>query len=130
VVPPEPVVGEGEWDPDGFAVISIAAPEAGGALALLALAVAVRIASRPAAVPLGTATVAWSSSDAPLAIPPTVQVRPLAVGHTVNFGVTALAATVLLIVTVIPLAAPPAGQTQIANVAFPPACRFDLVVIG
>jgi hypothetical protein len=66
------------------------------------------------AVPLGTAIVAWSSSEVPLAIPPTLQVRPLAVGHTVNLGATALLATLPLTVTVTPLAAPPAGQTQIA----------------
>jgi hypothetical protein len=49
-----------------------------------------------------------------LAIPPTLQVRPLAVGQTVNLGVTPLLAALLLMVTVMPLAAPPAGQTQIA----------------
>jgi hypothetical protein len=49
-----------------------------------------------------------------LAIPPTLQVRPLAVGHTVNLGATALLATLPLTVTVTPLAAPPADQTQIA----------------
>jgi hypothetical protein len=87
---------------------------AGGAAASLALAVAVRLACFPAAVPLGTAIVAWSSSEVPLAIPPTLQVLPLAVGHTVNLGVTALLATLPLMVTVTPLAAPPAGQTQIA----------------
>jgi hypothetical protein len=86
---------------------------AGGAEALLDLAVAVRVACLPA-VPLGTAIVAWSSSEVPLAIPPTLQVRPLAVGHTVNLGATALLATLPLMVTVTPLAAPPAGQTQIA----------------
>jgi hypothetical protein len=107
-------VGDGECVADGFAVIAIAAPAAGGADALLALPVAVRIASRPAAVPLGTATVAWSSSEDPLLIPPTVQVRPLVVGHTVNLGVTALAATLLLIFTETPVASPPAGHTQIA----------------
>jgi hypothetical protein len=65
-------------------------------------------------VPLGTVAVAWSSSEVPLAIPPTLQLRPLAVGQTVNFGVTSLLAALLLMVTVTPLAAPPAGQTQIA----------------
>jgi len=134
--PPEPVlpepVGDGDPEcvPDGFAVISMAASAAGGAWTLLPPAVAVRIASRPAAVPLGTAAVAWSSSDAPLAMPPTWQVRPLALGHTVNLGVTPLAATVPLIVTVTPLAEPPAGHTQIAKVAVPPACRLDLLVMG
>jgi hypothetical protein len=49
-----------------------------------------------------------------LAIPPALQLRPLAVGQTVNFGVTSLLAALLLMVTVTPLAAPPAGQTQIA----------------
>ena len=107
-------VGDGECVADGFAVILTAASAAGGAAASLALAVAVRTACLPAAVPLGTAIVAWSSSEVPLAIPPTLQVRPLAVGHTVNFGATALLATLPVMVTVTPLAAPPAGQTQIA----------------
>jgi hypothetical protein len=106
--------GEGECVAFGFAVILLAAPAAGGAAASLALAVPVRTACRPALVPLGTAIVAWSSSEVPLAIPPTLQVRPLAVGHTVNLGVTALLATLPLMVTVTPLAAPPAGQIQIA----------------
>ena len=123
VVPLEPVepedgvgVGDGEDEclDDGFAVILIAASAAGGGVALLALAVAVRLISVPAAVPLGTAAVAWSSSEVPLAIPPTLQLRPLAVGQTVNFGVTSLLAALLLMVTVMPLAAPAAGQTQIA----------------
>jgi hypothetical protein len=105
--------GEGERLADGFAVILMAPAAAGGAEALLDLAVAVRVACLPA-VPLGTAIVAWSSSEVPLAIPPTLQVRPLAVGHTVNLGATALLATLPLTVTVTPLAAPPAGQTQIA----------------
>ena len=110
-------VGVGDGDEcldDGFAVILMAASAAGGAAASLALAVAVRVTSLPAAVPLGTAIVACSSSEVPLAIPPTLQVRPLAVGHTVNLGVTALLAALPLMVTVTPLAAPPAGQTQIA----------------
>jgi hypothetical protein len=70
--------------------------------------------SLPAAMLLGTAAVACSSSEVLLAIPPTVQVRPLAVGQTVNLGVTSLLAALLLMVTVTPLAAPPAGHTQIA----------------
>jgi hypothetical protein len=106
--------GEGECVAFGFAVILMPAPAAGGAAASLDLAVPVRTACWPAAVPLGTAIVAWSSSEVPLAIPPTLQVRPLAVGHTVNLGVTALLATLPVMVTVTPLAAPPAGQTQIA----------------
>jgi hypothetical protein len=106
--------GEGECVADGFFVILMAPPDAGGAAASLELAVAVRTACLPAAVPLGTAIVAWSSSEVPLAIPPTLQVRPLAVGHTVNLGVAALLATLPLTVTVTPAAAPPAGQTQIA----------------
>ncbi len=119
-VPVEPEVGvgvgdgEGEWVADGFAVILMAASAAGGAAASLPAAAAVRTACLPAAVPLGTAIVAWSSSEVPLAIPPTLQVRPLAVGQTVNLGLTALLATLPLMVTVTPLAAPPAGQTQIA----------------
>ena len=99
---------------DGLAVILIAASAAGGAVASLALAVAVRVMFAPAAAPLGTAAVAWSSSEVPLAIPPTLQVRPLAVGHTVNLGVTSLLAALPLMVTETPLAAPPADQTQIA----------------
>ena len=119
---PEPVelevgVGVGDGDDecfDGLAVILIAAPAAGGAVASLDLAVAVRVMLAPAAAPLGTAAVAWSSSEVPLAIPPTLQVRPLAVGHTVNSGVTSLLAALPLMVTETPLAAPPADQTQIA----------------
>ena len=106
--------GEAECFEDGFAVILIAASAAGGAEASLALAVAVRVMSLPAAVLLGTAAVAWSSSEAPLAIPPTLQVFPLAVGHTVNLGVMSLLPALLLTVTLTPLAAPPAGHTQIA----------------
>jgi len=98
---------------EGFAVILMAPAAAGGAAASLALAVAVRVACLPA-VPLEMAIVAWSSSELPLAMPPTLQVRPLAVGQTVNLGVTTLLAALLLMVTVMPLAAPPAGQTQIA----------------
>jgi hypothetical protein len=131
---PEPELpvgdGDGECVPDGLAVTSIAAFEAGVAAASVDEARPVRIASRPAAVPLGTATVAWSSSETPLLMPPTEQVRPLAEGHTVNFVVSYLVATVLLIATLTPLAGPPAGQTQIAKVAVPPACRFDLDVTG
>jgi hypothetical protein len=119
---PEPAglevgVGVGDGDDgclDGLAVILMAASAAGGAVASLALAVAVRVMSAPAAAPLGTGAVAWSSSEVPLAIPPTLQVRPLAVGHTVNVGVTSLRAALPLMVTETPLDAPPADQTQIA----------------
>ena len=111
-------VGVGDGDDecfDGLAVILIAASAAGGAVASLALAVAVREIFAPAAAELlGTAAVAWSSSEAPLAIPPTVHLRPVAVGHTVNLGVTFLLAALPLMVTDTPLAAPPADQTQIA----------------
>jgi hypothetical protein len=120
---PEPVdgeleagvgVGDGEGFGDGFAVILMAAFAAGGAVASLDLAVAVRVTSWPTAVLLGTAAVACSSSEVPLAIPPTVHVAPLAVGQTVNLGVTFLLAALLLMVTLTLLAAPPAGHTQIA----------------
>ena len=110
-------VGVGDGDDErfeGLAVILIASSAAGGAVASLALAVAVRVMSAPVAALLGTAAVAWSSSEVPLAIPPTVQVRPLAVGHTVNLGVTFLLAALPLMVTDTPLDAPPADQTQIA----------------
>jgi hypothetical protein len=119
---PEPVdgeleagvgVGDGEGF-DGFAVILMAPFAAGGAVASLALAVAVRVMSWPTAVLLGTAAVACSSSEVPLVIPPTVHVAPLAVGQTVNLGVTFLLAALLLMVTLTLLAAPPAGHTQIA----------------
>ena len=107
-------VGVGEDDADGLAV-TVIAPDAGaGAEASLDLAVVDSVACLPAAVPDGTFTVAWSSSELPLLIPPTVQVRPLADGHTVNVGVAELPATLALIVTLTPLAAPPDGQTQIA----------------
>jgi hypothetical protein len=78
------------------------------------LAVADSVACLPAAVPDGTFTLACSSSELPLLMPPTVQERPLAAGHTVKVGVAELPATLPLIVTLIPLAAPPDGQTQIA----------------
>ena len=106
--------GDDECFGDGFAVILMPASAAGGAVASLALAVAVRVTSLPAAVLLGTTAVACNSSEVPLAIPPTVQLRPLAVGQTVNLGVTSWLAALLLMVTVTLLAAPPAGQTQIA----------------
>jgi hypothetical protein len=95
-------------------VIVIAAPAAGGAVASLALAVAVRTASFPAAVLPGTAIVASSSSEDPPPIPPAAQLRPLAEGHTVNEGVRSSLPTFPLMVTVTPPAAPPAGHTQIA----------------
>ena len=91
------------------------APDAGaGAVASLDLAVADSVACLPAAVPDGTFTFACSSSELPLLMPPTVQVVPLADGHTVKVGVAEPLATLPLIVTLIPLAAPPDGQTQIA----------------
>jgi hypothetical protein len=95
-------------------VIVIAAPAAGGAVASLALAVAVRTACFPAAVLPGTAIVASSSSEDPPPIPPAAQLRPLAEGHTVNEGVTSSLPTFPLTVTVTLPAAPPAGHTQIA----------------
>ena len=107
-------VGVGEDDADGLAVMVTAPDAGGGAEASLDLAVADSVACLPAAVPDGTFTFACSSSELPLAIPPTVQVRPLADGHTENVGVAELLATLPLIVTLIPLAAPPDGQTQIA----------------
>ncbi len=107
-------VGEADCDAVGLAVMVIAADADGGAVALLDFAVADSVACLPAAVPDGTDTLACSSSELPLAIPPTVQVRPLADGQTVNLGVTDLPATLALTVTLTPLAAPPAGQTQIA----------------
>jgi hypothetical protein len=107
-------VGVGEDDAAGLAVM-VTAPDAGaGAVASLDLAVADSVACLPAAVPDGTFTFACSSSELPLLMPPTVQVRPLADGHTVKVGVAELLATLPLIVTLIPLAAPPDGQTQIA----------------
>jgi hypothetical protein len=107
-------VGVGECDADGLAV-TVTAPDAGGgASALLDLALADSVACLPAAVPDGIDTVACSSSELPLAMPPTEQVRPLADGQTVNLGVAELLATLALIVTLTPLAAPPDGQTQIA----------------
>ncbi len=107
-------VGVDECDADGLAV-TLTAPEAGGGVsALLDLAVADSVACLPAVVPDGTDTLAWSSSELPLAMPPTAQVRPLADGQTLNFGVTELLATLALIVTLTALAAPPVGQTQIA----------------
>ena len=107
-------VGVGEDDAAGLAVM-VTAPDAGaGAVASLDLAVADSVACLPAAVPDGTFTLACSSSELPLLMPPTVQVRPLADGHTVKVGVTEPLATLPLTVTLIPLAAPPDGQTQIA----------------
>lgn len=107
-------VGVGELDADGLAVM-VTAPDAGaGAVASLDLPVADSVACLPAVVPDGTFTLACSSSEVPLDMPPTVQVRPLADGQTVNVGVTELLATLPLIVTLTPLAAPPDGQTQIA----------------
>lgn len=109
-------VGDGDADCDavGLAVMVTAPDAGGGAVALLDLAELDSVACLPAAALDGTGTLAWSSSELPLAIPPTVQVRPLADGQTVNFGVTVFPATLALIVTLTPLAAPPDGQTQIA----------------
>lgn len=106
--------GDAECDAAGLAVM-VTAPDAGAAaVAPLDLAVLDSVACLPAAALDGTDTLACSSSELPLAIPPTVQVRPLADGQTVNLGVTVFPATWALIVTLTPLAAPPAGQTQIA----------------
>jgi hypothetical protein len=63
-------------------------------------------------------------------MPPTLQVCPLAVGQTVNLGVTLLLAALLLMDTLTLLAAPPAGQIQIAKLAVPPGCTPDLVLMG
>jgi len=107
--------GEADWLGLGFAVMSIAPDAGGGAVALPDLAVAERTTCVPlVAVPLATATLACSSSELPLATPPTLQVSPLAVGHTVNLGVAFFPADLALTVTLTLLAAPPAGQTQIA----------------
>ena len=106
--------GDAECDGAGLAVM-VTAPDAGaGAVAPLDLAVLDSVACLPAAALDGTGTLACSSSELPLAIPPTVQVRPPADGQTANLGVTVFPATWALIVTLTPLAAPPAGQTQIA----------------
>jgi hypothetical protein len=122
-VAPTPVgvvlgVGVGEGDAEcvaaGLAVMVTAPDEGAGAVASLDLAVLDSVACLPAAALDGTGTLACSSSELPLAIPPTVQVRPLADGQTVNLGVAVFPATWALIVTLMPLAAPPDGQTQIA----------------
>jgi hypothetical protein len=110
-------VGDGEGDGLGlgFALMSTAPDAGGGAVALLDWAVAERTTSVPlVAVPFATGTRACSSSELPLATPPTLQVSPVAVGHTVNLGVAVFPAALALTVTRTPLAAPPAGQTQIA----------------
>ncbi len=107
-------VGLGDEDAAGLAVM-VTAPDAGaGAVASLDLALADSVACLPVAVPDGTFTFACSSSELPLAMPPTVQVFPLADGQTVNVGVAELPPTFPLTVTLTPLAAPPDGQTQIA----------------
>ena len=108
-------VGDGEGLGPGFAVMSTAPDAGAGALASPDLAVAVRTTCVPLlVVPFGTATLACSSSELPLATPPTLQVSPLAVGHTVNLGEAPFPAALALTVTLTLLAAPPAGQTQIA----------------
>jgi len=107
-------VGDGELLAAGAAVMVIVPDAGAGAVASLDLAVAESTACLPAAVLDGTGSFASSSSDVPLVIPPTVQVSPLADGQTVNLGVAELPATLPLIVTLTPLAAPPAGQTQTA----------------
>jgi len=107
--------GEAECRACGFAVMSTAPDAGGGAVASLDLAVAASITRVPlVAVPLATGTRACSSSERPLATPPSRQVRPLTVGHTVNLGAARFPAALALIVTLTLLAAPPAGQTQIA----------------
>jgi hypothetical protein len=113
------VVAAGDGEADGlglgFVLMSTAPDAAGGAVASLDWAVAERTTSVPlVAVPFATGTRACSSSELPLATPPTLQVSPVAVGHTVNLGVALFPAALALTVTRTPLAAPPAGQTQIA----------------
>ena len=109
-----PAAGVGVGEADGAAA-TLTEPEAGdGAVASPDLAVAERVACLPAEVPPGTATVAWSSSELPWPMPPTVQVCLLAAGHTVKAGLTSFPATLALTVTLTLLAAPPAGHTQIA----------------
>jgi hypothetical protein len=116
LVAPAELLGDGERDGDveGFAATVIAPDAGGGDVAFPALAVADMITCLPAAVLVGTVTDAWSSSEVPLAIPPAVQVTLLAVGQTVNFGVTDFPSALALMVTSTLLAAPPAGHTQIA----------------
>jgi len=96
-----------------FAAIRALAAAGTGGLAAVAFAVAVRATRWPALAVVGTVTVARSSSAWPLARLPTEQVTPRATRQTENRGVRApliLAPTV----TVMPLAVPPEGQTQIA----------------
>ena len=108
-------VGDGEAEGLGFEVMLTTPDADGGALASLDLAEAESTTCVPlVAVPFGTATLACSSSELPLATPPTLQVSPLAVGHTLNLGVAPFPAALALTVTLTLLAAPPAGQTQIA----------------
>jgi hypothetical protein len=110
-------VGDGEAEGLGLCldVMSTAPDAGGGAVASPDLAVAERITCVPlVAVPFGTATLACSSSELPLATPPTLQVSPLVVGHTVNLGEAPFPAALALTVTLTLLAAPPAGQTQMA----------------
>ena len=107
-------VGVGAAEADAAAATLTEAEAGDGAVASLDLAVTERPAVLPAEVPSGMDTVAWSSSELPWPMPPTVQVCLVAAGHTVNTGVAAFPATLALTVTLTPLAAPPAGHTQIA----------------
>jgi hypothetical protein len=108
-------VGDGEGLGLGFALMSTAPDAGGGALASLELAVAESTTCVPlVGVPFGTVTLACSSSELPLLTVPTLQVSPLVAGHTVNVGVAPVPAALALTVTLTLLAAPPAGQTQIA----------------
>jgi hypothetical protein len=109
--PPSPAAAVGE-----IVVVAEmrALAEAGvAAVAPVALAVAVRVACWPVLAVFGTATVASSSSAWSAASVPTVHVAPLADRQAENRGVIA-AVTLALVVTVMPLAWPPEGQTQIA----------------
>ncbi len=96
-----------------FAAIRALAAAGTGDLAAVAFAVAVRATRWPALAVVGTVTVARSSSAWPLARLPTEQVTPLATLQTENRGVRA-PLILALTVTVMPLAVPPEGQTQIA----------------
>lgn len=112
--PADPV--EGDVAP-GVAVAAAeirAVTEAGvAAEAPVAFAATVRVACCPVLAVFGTVTSASSSSAWLASKVPTAQVAPLADGQTENLGVMA-AVTFALAVTVMPLASPPRGQTQIA----------------
>ncbi len=109
-----PVVAEADGVGDGLAATVNAAFAAGGAVAPVPLAVALRVTFWSAASVFGTATVACSSSYLPLAMSPAVHVCPRADGQTVNFGVTAWVPAFAVICTLIPLPAASAAQTQTA----------------